>query len=158
MIIYINIWRHIPNKIVMSYFYSISNYSEKTEIVPTTLLLPTIATTTTLSTQMALEKDSTEQMNYKNIVMSLYVPVTKLGPCRYIDGTRKQNHQCRRDPGLADALRDAKKVAMSFCKEQFKFDRWNCSIETKGKRNIFKKVRSIIFIFFSQRFLQDSNK
>lgn len=136
--------------------YAISNYSEKTEIVPTTLLLPTIATTTTtLATQMALEKDSTEQMNYKNIVMSLYVPVTKLGPCRYIDGTRKQNHQCRRDPGLADALRDAKKIAMSHCKEQFKFDRWNCSIETKGKRNIFKKVRSIIFF---QRFLQDSNK
>ncbi|XP_070496640.1 protein Wnt-4 isoform X1 [Chironomus tepperi] len=119
----------------------IINVGEKTESVPTTLLLPTIATTTsTLSTQMALEKDSTEQMNYKNIVMSLYVPITKLGPCRYIDGTRKQNHQCRRDPGLADALRDAKNIAMGYCKEQFKFDRWNCSIETKGKRNIFKKV------------------
>lgn len=118
--------------------------------MPTTFLLPTLAaTTTTISSQIPFERDSTEQMSYKNIVMSLYLPVTKLGPCRYIDGTRKQNHQCRRDSGLADALRDAKKIAMLHCEDQFKFDRWNCSIETKGKRNIFKKVRSIISIFLT---------
>lgn len=101
-------------------------------------MLTTLApTTTTINT---LISDSTEQINYKNIVMSLYMPVTKLGPCRYLDGSRKQNHQCRRDPGLPDALRDAKRIALSHCEEQFKFDRWNCSIEAKGKRNIFRKV------------------
>ncbi|CRK93514.1 CLUMA_CG007047, isoform A [Clunio marinus] len=72
--------------------------------------------------------------------MALYSPVTKSGPCKYLDGSRKQNHQCRRDSGLSDALRDAKRLALSHCEEQFKYDRWNCSIETRGKRNIFKKV------------------
>jgi wnt family len=72
--------------------------------------------------------------------MSIYSPVAKSGPCKYLDGTRKQNHQCRRDSGLPEALREAKKLALTHCEEQFKYDRWNCSIETRGKRNIFKKV------------------
>ena len=73
--------------------------------------------------------------------MALFQPMMKSpGPCKYLDGTRKQNHQCRRDVGLPDAIKEARKLALSHCEEQFKFDRWNCSIETKGKRSIFKKV------------------
>jgi wnt family len=92
--------------------------------------------------QTSTEKEVDEQINYKNVVMAMYSPAVKLGPCKYIDGTRKQNHQCRRDSGLPDALREAKRLAMTHCEEQFKYDRWNCSIETRGKRNIFKKVSS----------------
>lgn len=77
--------------------------------------------------------------------MAIYSPVVKAGPCKYLDGTRKQNHQCRRDSGLPDALLEAKKLALTHCEEQFRYDRWNCSIETRGKRNIFKKVCILIF-------------
>lgn len=90
--------------------------------------------------QTIIEKEPDEQINYKNVVMALYSPVVKSGPCKYLDGTRKQNHQCRRDSGLPEAINEAKRLALTHCEEQFKYDRWNCSIETRGKRNIFKKV------------------
>lgn len=64
-----------------------------------------------------------------------------VGPCKYVPGTRKQNHQCRRDSGLPEAIKEAHHLAIKYCEEQFRYDRWNCSIETKGKKNIFKKVR-----------------
>lgn len=98
----------------------------------------------------------------KNAVMSLFSPITKSppGPCKYLDGNRKQNHQCRRDIGLPEAIKEARRLALSHCQEQFRFDRWNCSIETRGKRNIFKKVSEIvgkILVFpFSQSFFPSS--
>lgn len=90
--------------------------------------------------QIVTEREPDEPVSYKNVVMSIYSPVVKAGPCKFLDGTRKQNHQCRRDSGLPDALKEAKRLAMTHCEEQFRYDRWNCSIETRGKRNIFKKV------------------
>lgn len=82
----------------------------------------------------------------KNPVTALYTPIIKspAGPCRYLDGNRRQNHQCRRDTGLPDAIKEARRLALTHCQEQFRYDRWNCTIETKGKRNIFKKVNSIL--------------
>jgi wingless-type MMTV integration site family, member 9 len=75
--------------------------------------------------------------------MTLFNPLTKTpGPCKYLEGTRKQNHQCRRDIGLPEAIKEARRLAVTHCEEQFRYDRWNCSIETRGKRNIFKKVSS----------------
>lgn len=100
----------------------------------------TIPEKTTMQT--TTDREPEEPISYKNVVMSIYTPVTKPGPCKFIDGTRKQNHQCRRDTGLPEAVLEAKRLAQTHCEEQFKFDRWNCSIETRGKRNIFKKVRS----------------
>jgi hypothetical protein len=102
-------------------------------------------TTTTISSSSSTtnEIEQDEQVGYKNVVMNFYTTATRSSPCRYIDGSKRQNHQCRRDPGLPEALLYAKKLAMSHCQEQFKFDRWNCSIELKGKRNIFKKVRKM---------------
>ncbi|EDS27052.1 WNT4 [Culex quinquefasciatus] len=77
----------------------------------------------------------------KNTVMAVFSPMTKSpGPCRYLSGTRRQNHQCRRDVGLPEAIKEARRLAVTHCEEQFRYDRWNCSIETRGKRNIFKKV------------------
>ncbi|XP_065080557.1 protein Wnt-4 [Ochlerotatus camptorhynchus] len=77
----------------------------------------------------------------KNTVMAVFSPMTKSpGPCRFLSGTRRQNHQCRRDVGLPDAIKEARRLAVTHCEEQFRYDRWNCSIETRGKRNIFKKV------------------
>lgn len=126
-------WKFLSSRDYWSTFF-LDNFffrekTEKTEKIEKT------------TTQTAVtEKEPDEPITYKNVVMTIYSPVSKSGPCRFIDGTRKQNHQCRRDPGLPEALRDAKQLALTHCEEQFKFDRWNCSIETRGKRNIFKKV------------------
>uniref|UniRef100_A0AAG5DW96 Protein Wnt n=1 Tax=Anopheles atroparvus TaxID=41427 RepID=A0AAG5DW96_ANOAO len=86
-------------------------------------------------------KGETQSQPAKNTVMAVFSPMTKSpGPCRYLVGTRKQNHQCRRDIGLPEAIKEARRLAVTHCEEQFRYDRWNCSIETRGKRNIFKKV------------------
>ncbi|KFB53736.1 AGAP009735-PA-like protein [Anopheles sinensis] len=86
-------------------------------------------------------KGETPTQSAKNTVMAVFSPMTKSpGPCRYLVGTRKQNHQCRRDIGLPEAIKEARRLAVTHCEEQFRYDRWNCSIETRGKRNIFKKV------------------
>lgn len=60
--------------------------------------------------------------------------------CRYLNATKQQNHQCRKDPGLPFAIKEAKYLMQNSCQEQFRYDRWNCSVETRGRRNIFKKV------------------
>ncbi|XP_055839118.1 protein Wnt-4 isoform X1 [Episyrphus balteatus] len=62
------------------------------------------------------------------------------GPCRYMVATRRQNHQCRKEFGLPDTIREARRLAITHCEDQFRYDRWNCSIEIRGKRNIFKKL------------------
>lgn len=80
--------------------------------------------------------------------MTLFTPTLKSsGPCRYLQATRKQNHQCRRDFGLPEALKEARRLAITHCEDQFRYDRWNCSIETRGKRNIFQKVCIYIYIY-----------
>ena len=93
-----------------------------------------------MQTTVPMEKEPIVPATTKNTVMALFLPPIKSGPCKYLDGTRKQNHQCRRDAGLPEAIKEARRLALSHCEEQFRYDRWNCSIETRGKRNIFKKV------------------
>ncbi|XP_035905177.1 protein Wnt-4 [Anopheles stephensi] len=86
-------------------------------------------------------KGDTPSISAKNTVMAVFSPMVKSpGPCKFLSGTRKQNHQCRRDIGLPEAIKEARRLAVTHCEEQFRYDRWNCSIETRGKRNIFKKV------------------
>lgn len=86
----------------------------------------------------------------ENLVMAIYSTRDKQpGPCKYVPGTRRQNHQCRRDTGLPDAIKEARRLAVHHCEEQFRYDRWNCTIETKGKRNLFRKVMLIIILKFS---------
>lgn len=62
------------------------------------------------------------------------------GPCRYIHSNKKQNRLCRKDIGLPEAINEARRLSITHCEEQFRYYRWNCSVETRGKRNIFKKV------------------
>lgn len=60
--------------------------------------------------------------------MTLFTPTLKSSaPCRYL-------------LGLPEALKEARRLAITHCEDQFRYDRWNCSIETRGKRNIFQKV------------------
>ncbi|KAH8255777.1 hypothetical protein KR038_010313 [Drosophila bunnanda] len=77
----------------------------------------------------------------EHTVMAVFTSQGQVGgPCRYMPATRRQNHQCRKETGLPGTLSEARRLATSHCEEQFRYDRWNCSIETRGKRNIFKKL------------------
>ncbi|KAH8317716.1 hypothetical protein KR074_007562 [Drosophila pseudoananassae] len=77
----------------------------------------------------------------EHTVMAVFTSQGQVGgPCRYMPATRQQNHQCRKETGLPGTLSEARRLATTHCEEQFRYDRWNCSIETRGKRNIFKKL------------------
>ncbi|XP_051859043.1 protein Wnt-4 isoform X1 [Drosophila albomicans] len=77
----------------------------------------------------------------EHTVMAVFTSQGQVGgPCRYMPATRRQNHQCRKETGLPGTLNEARKLATQHCEDQFRYDRWNCSIETRGKRNIFKKL------------------
>lgn len=77
----------------------------------------------------------------EHTVMAVFTSQGQVGgPCRYMPATRRQNHQCRKETGLPGTLSEARRLATSHCEDQFRYDRWNCSIETRGKRNIFKKL------------------
>lgn len=82
------------------------------------------------------------QQHKKNTALTLFssdAPIV-MGPCRYLDATRKQSRQCKRDIGLPEVIKEARRLAVTHCEEEFRFDRWNCSIESRGRRNIFRKV------------------
>ncbi|XP_065357698.1 protein Wnt-4 [Calliphora vicina] len=84
-----------------------------------------------------------EQENFisEHTVMAVFTSQGQVGgPCRYMPATRRQNHQCRKEFGLPDTIREARRLATTHCEDQFRYDRWNCSIEIRGKRNIFKKL------------------
>lgn len=73
--------------------------------------------------------------------MSVFSTVNQVpGPCRYVQTNRKQNRFCKRDAGMSNVLKEMRRLAVTHCEEQFRYDRWNCSVESSGKRNIFKKV------------------
>ncbi|XP_058977194.1 protein Wnt-4 [Musca domestica] len=77
----------------------------------------------------------------EHTVMAVFTSQGQVGgPCRYMPATRRQNHQCRKEFGLPDTIREARRLATTHCEDQFRYDRWNCSIEIRGKRNIFKKL------------------
>ncbi|KAH8378511.1 hypothetical protein KR093_011749 [Drosophila rubida] len=77
----------------------------------------------------------------EHTVMAVFTSQGQVGgPCRFMPATRRQNHQCRKETGLPGTLNEARKLATQHCEDQFRYDRWNCSIETRGKRNIFKKL------------------
>ncbi|KAG4065435.1 hypothetical protein HA402_002833 [Bradysia odoriphaga] len=45
--------------------------------------------------------------------MALFSPAPKTpGPCRYLQATRRQNHQCRKDFGLPEAIKEARRLAV----------------------------------------------
>ncbi|XP_075153801.1 wnt oncogene analog 4 [Haematobia irritans] len=77
----------------------------------------------------------------EHTVMAVFTSQGQVGgPCRFMPATRRQNHQCRKEFGLPDTIREARRLATTHCEDQFRYDRWNCSIEIRGKRNIFKKL------------------
>lgn len=84
------------------------------------------------------------QLIGKNLI-KIFEPISKSsGPCRYFRLPKKQSNQCRKDPGLPDQIKEARRLTIKYCEEQFRYDRWNCSIQTRGKGNVFNKVNKQI--------------
>ncbi|XP_049318554.1 protein Wnt-4 [Bactrocera dorsalis] len=82
-----------------------------------------------------------ERFISEHTIMAVFTSQGQVGgPCLYMPATRRQNHQCRKEFGLPNSIFEARRLATSHCESQFRYDRWNCSIETRGKRNIFKKL------------------
>lgn len=70
--------------------------------------------------------------------------------CDRLKLEKKQRRMCRRDPGVAETLREAITMSALECQYQFRFERWNCTLEGRHRANILK--RGTRFVVFS-RFL-----
>ncbi|XP_060111247.1 protein Wnt-9b [Heteronotia binoei] len=60
-----------------------------------------------------------------------------LKQCDLLRLSRKQKRLCRREPGLAETLRDAVRLGIVECQYQFRNERWNCSLE--GRAELLKE-------------------
>lgn len=67
--------------------------------------------------------------------------------CDRLKLEKKQRRMCRRDPGVAETLREAITMSALECQYQFRFERWNCTIEGRHRSNILK--RGTRFVAFS---------
>jgi len=55
-----------------------------------------------------------------------------LKQCEQMTLTRRQKRLCRREPGLAETLRDSVRLSLLECRYQFRNERWNCSLDGRG--------------------------
>lgn len=67
--------------------------------------------------------------------------------CDRLKLEKKQRRMCRRDPGVAETLREAITMSALECQYQFRFERWNCTLEGRHRANILK--RGTRFVAFS---------
>ncbi|KAH0626934.1 hypothetical protein JD844_002237 [Phrynosoma platyrhinos] len=63
-----------------------------------------------------------------------------LKQCDLLRLSRKQKRLCRREPGLAETLRDAIRLGVLECQYQFRNERWNCSLD--GRADLLKRGRN----------------
>ncbi|XP_056463283.1 protein Wnt-9b isoform X5 [Gadus chalcogrammus] len=55
-----------------------------------------------------------------------------LKQCEQMTLTRRQKRLCRREPGLAETLRESVRLSLMECRYQFRNERWNCSMDGRG--------------------------
>lgn len=55
-----------------------------------------------------------------------------LKQCEQMTLTRRQKRLCRREPGLAETLRESVRLSLLECRYQFRNERWNCSMDGRG--------------------------
>jgi len=72
--------------------------------------------------------------------------------CDRLKLEKKQRRMCRRDPGVAETLREAITMSALECQYQFRFERWNCTLEGRHRANILKRG-----MFFSPYAIQSVN-
>lgn len=59
--------------------------------------------------------------------------------CDRLKLEKKQRRMCRRDPGVAETLREAITMSALECQYQFRFERWNCTLEGRHRANMLKR-------------------
>lgn len=71
-----------------------------------------------------------------------------LKQCEQMSLSRRQKRLCRREPGLAETLRESVRLSLLECRYQFRNERWNCSLDGRGsllKRGKFARHEATLF-------------
>ncbi|KAM8946926.1 protein Wnt-9b [Pelodytes ibericus] len=55
-----------------------------------------------------------------------------LKQCDLLPLTRRQRRLCRKEPGLAESLKEAVRLGIMECQYQLRSERWNCSLQGRG--------------------------
>lgn len=74
---------------------------------------------------LTLEPEAAVQAHYK--------------ACDRLKLERKQRRMCRRDPGVAETLVEAVSMSALECQYQFRFERWNCTLEGRYRASLLKR-------------------
>nr|XP_048295959.1 protein Wnt-9a [Myodes glareolus] len=74
---------------------------------------------------LTLEAEAAAQAHYK--------------ACDRLKLERKQRRMCRRDPGVAETLVEAVSMSALECQYQFRFERWNCTLEGRYRASLLKR-------------------
>ncbi|XP_027627013.1 protein Wnt-9a [Tupaia chinensis] len=74
---------------------------------------------------LTLEPEAAAQAHYK--------------ACDRLKLERKQRRMCRRDPGVAETLVEAVSMSALECQYQFRFERWNCTLEGRYRASLLKR-------------------
>ncbi|XP_054323450.1 protein Wnt-9a isoform X1 [Pongo pygmaeus] len=74
---------------------------------------------------LTLEPEAATQAHYK--------------ACDRLKLERKQRRMCRRDPGVAETLVEAVSMSALECQFQFRFERWNCTLEGRYRASLLKR-------------------
>lgn len=64
-----------------------------------------------------------------------------LKQCEQMTLTRRQKRMCRREPGLAETLRESVRLSLLECRYQFRNERWNCSMD--GRASLLKRGNAL---------------
>jgi wingless-type MMTV integration site family protein 9 len=59
--------------------------------------------------------------------------------CDRLKLERKQRRMCRRDPGVAETLVEAVSMSALECQYQFRFERWNCTLDGRYRASLLKR-------------------
>ncbi|KYO17669.1 protein Wnt-9a isoform A [Alligator mississippiensis] len=59
--------------------------------------------------------------------------------CDRLKLEKKQRRMCRRDPGVAETLMEAISMSALECQYQFRFERWNCTLEGRYRASLLKR-------------------
>ncbi|XP_057673352.1 protein Wnt-9b isoform X1 [Corythoichthys intestinalis] len=71
-----------------------------------------------------------------------------LKQCEQMALSRRQKRLCRREPGLAETLRESVRLSLLECRYQFRNERWNCSLDGRGSllKRAFKETAFLLAV------------
>lgn len=71
----------------------------------------------------------------------MYAPTAAYeAPCSWVNKSKQQYRLCKSDPGMANVLLNARKLALHNCEEQFRYNRWNCTRTRKLFKNVYRET------------------